>query len=207
MNRRALLSLPFLFTFRPAWAALSSQDLSDLGRVEAYLNSMRTLKAQFVQVAPDGDTSTGTAWIDRPGKLRFQYDPPSPYLLIAGYGVGFFIDRKLPQVSNFIPSTTPIGILVADRISFTDGLTVDSIRRQGGLIAVTLYRTASPGEGQLILSFSDAPLVLRQWTVIDGQHKATTVRLSNLTVGGTFDPSLVQFTDPKLMPRGDQRGG
>jgi len=63
---------------------------ADIARVEAYMNGLHTLKSRFLQVAPDGSTAGGVAWVDRPGRMRFQYDPPSPLLLVAGHGLFFF---------------------------------------------------------------------------------------------------------------------
>ena len=105
MNRRTLLlMLPAAALLAaaapPAPAPLTPQDRDDLARIEAYLNGMRTLKARFLQEAPDGATSEGLAWMQRPGRMRFQYDPPSPLLLVAGHGLFVYYDRELRQTTN-----------------------------------------------------------------------------------------------------------
>ena len=201
MNRRALLLAPVALALSPsAWAFTpTAQDRADIARVEAYMNGLHTLKARFLQVAPDGATSEGTAWIDRPGKLRFEYAPPSPLLLIAGFGVGFFHDKQLGQTTNFPVSTTPLGILLADNLKLSGDVTVTNMLRQPGQLQVTLVRTASPGEGSLTLVFSENPLALRQWSVIDAQQRETRVTLYDVQLGGKFDSSLFTFADPSLL--------
>src|SRR5579859_35045 len=102
IRRRTLLTLPLLVALAPPLVAsaqaqgvqLTAQDRADLARIEAYLNGLHTLKARFLQVAPDGATSQGTAWLQRPGRMRFQYEPPSPLLLVAGHGLFVFYDRE-----------------------------------------------------------------------------------------------------------------
>ena len=211
MNRRPfLLALPALAFARPGpvWsqrAALTDRDRADLARIETYLNSIRTLKAQFQQVAPNGAVSRGTAWLDRPGKMRFQYDPPTPLLLVAGHGLVVFHDDQLKQTSNIPLSRTPLGILLADRVALSGDVTVTNFQRPPGQLQVTLGRTASPNEGSLTLSFNDNPLVLRQWTVLDAQRQETRVTLYNVELGGRFDPKLFEYVDPRLL--GTSGGG
>jgi len=193
---------------RAGWAQPAFQptqrDRADLARIEAYLNGLRSLKAQFMQVAPDGGISRGTAWLERPGHMRFQYDPPAPFLLVANYGLLVFHDSALRQTSNIPLSRTPLGILLADRIGLSGDITVTGIQRQPGQIQVGLRRTASPGEGTLTLIFADDPLALRQWTVLDPQRQETRITLYNVETGGRFDPKLFEVVEP---PRAPASGG
>jgi outer membrane lipoprotein-sorting protein len=206
MHRRALLALPLLLaTHRPAQAQRvaaagfqpTAQDRADLARVEAYLNNLRTLKAHFLQVAPDGGISEGTAWLERPGRMRFQYDPPAPFLLVAADGLLMFHDSQLNQTSNIFLSQTPLGILLANKVTLSGDVTVTSMERQPGQIQVSLIRTASPSDGTLTLIFADNPLALRQWTVLDAQRKETRVTLYNVALGGSFDPALFNVANPQ----------
>ena len=135
MKRRALLATGLLFplpalaqprppapAMRPA--TLSAQDRADIARIEAYLNALRTMRSRFLQVAPDGQVTEGNAWIQRPGRMRFEYDPPSPLLLVAGNGNGLFYDKSLKQVSYFPLSSTPLGILLSDNLKLAGEGTV-----------------------------------------------------------------------------------
>jgi len=179
-------------------AVTSPADQAEIARIQAYLNGLRTLKAHFVQVAPNGAISQGTTWLERPGRMRFQYDPPSPLLLVAGHGLVVFYDASLGQTSNIPLGMTPLGILLTDHISLSGDVTVTGLNRLPGEIELTLVRTARPTEGGLTLVFTDNPLTLRQWTVTDAQSQRTTVTLTNIELGGTFDQSLFEFVDPRF---------
>jgi outer membrane lipoprotein-sorting protein len=211
MNRRIFLALPLLLAPLAAHAQtaapLTAQDRADLARIQAYLNNLHTLKARFLQVSPEGQVSQGTAWLERPGRMRFEYDKPSPYLLVAGYGLVVFHDAQLQQTSNFPLSSTPLSILLRQNVTLTGDVTVTAISRQPGEIQVTMLRTASPGDGTLTLIFADNPLALRQWEVVDGQHRETRVTLADVQLGGTFNPDLFRFIDPRLLgPNGGGSG-
>jgi outer membrane lipoprotein-sorting protein len=211
MQRRALLALPLLLsTLRPAQAQRvapaaaqpaawqpTAQDRADIARVEAYLDNLHTLKAHFLQVAPDGALSEGTAWLERPGRMRFQYNPPAPFLLVAAHGILVFRDFKLDQTSNLFLSQTPLGILLADKVRLSGDVTVTGVQRQPGQLEISLVRTASPSDGTLTLVFADPPLALRQWTVLDAQRKETRVTLYNVELGGSFDQSLFNVANPQ----------
>jgi outer membrane lipoprotein-sorting protein len=206
MNRRELLVLPAALLLSAASAAAqpgfqpTPQDRADLARIETYLDGLRALKAHFLQVAPSGAVSQGTAWLERPGRMRFQYDPPSPLLLVAGHGLVVFYDKSLNQTSNFPIGQTPLGILLADHVQLLGGgVTVTGMQRLPGQIQVSLVRTASPGDGTLTLVFADNPLALRQWTVVDAQRQETHVTLYNAELGGRFDPKLFEFIDPRFL--------
>ena len=181
---------------------LSPQDKTDIGRVEAYLNGLTSLKARFTQVTQDGNISEGTAWLQRPGKMRFQYNPPSPFLLIAAHGVLTFNDSSLQQTSNIPRSRTPLGILLAEKVDLSGAVTVTGIQRLPGQLQLTLVRTASPGDGSLTLIFAEPPLTLRQWTVIDAQRRETHVTLYNAQIGGSFDPQLFEQISPPAAQAG-----
>ncbi len=207
MNRRTLLALPLLIlapVVARADLQLTAQDRADLARIETYLNDLHTLKARFLQVAPDGATSGGIAWLDRPGRMRFQYDKPSPLLLVAGHDLFVFYDRELKQTTNLPLDATPLGLLLRDHLTLSGDVTVTDIARVPGQIQVTMVRTRSPGDGSLTLVFADKPLALRQWTVIDAQHQETRVSLFNVQLGGTFDPDMFTLVDPKSFPGGDK---
>jgi outer membrane lipoprotein-sorting protein len=206
MNRRDLLRLlpaPLLLAALPAKAQPrfqpTPQDSADLRRIEAYLDTLRTLKAHFLQVAPNGAIAQGTAWLDRPGRMRFQYDPPSPLLLVAGHGLVVFYDKSLNQTSNIPITQTPLGILLADHVRLEGDVTVTGLQRLPGQLQVSLVRTASPGDGTLTLVFADSPLTLRQWTVLDAQRQETRVTLYNVELGGRFDQKLFEFIDPRFL--------
>lgn len=204
MNRRTLLLTPFLAPLlapaarAQAPAALAPQDRADIARIEGYLNSVRTLHSRFRQVAPNGGTSEGQAWLERPGRLRFEYDPPSPFLLVGGHGLLIFHDSQLKQTSNIPLGSTPLGLLLQDNLRLSGDITVAGLIRAPGQLQVRLLRTKSPADGTLTLIFADAPLALRQWSVLDAQRQETRIMLYNIEVGGTFNQKLFEFIDPRF---------
>ncbi len=205
MLRRTLLLLALALPLQ-AQAAFTPtpQDQADLARIETYLNGLTALRGRFLQVAPDGGISGGQAWLWRPGRLRFQYDPPAPFLLVASHGQLVFQDSSIKQQSQAPLSTTPLGMLLADRVSLSGDITVTGIHRLPGEIDISVVRTASPGDGTLTLVFADKPLTLRQWTVLDAQRKETRVTLFDTVLGGPFDPKLF---DAPLMQNAPAGGG
>ncbi len=205
MNRRTLLAFLFIPLATPAWAenavALTPADKADISRIETYLDGLRTLKARFLQVAPDGNTSQGTAYLQRPGRMRFEYDKPSPYLLVAGFGSAVFYDSELNQTTSVPLATTPLGILLADKVRFGGDVLVTGIERQPGQIQITTTRASSPSDGTLTLVFADKPLTLRQWAVVDANRQETRVSLFGIELGGDFPPRMFEFEDPRLKAR------
>ncbi|MES2711280.1 MAG: outer membrane lipoprotein carrier protein LolA [Pseudomonadota bacterium] len=173
-----------------------------LARVEAYLGGIRTLKARFLQLAQNGATAEGTAWIQRPGRMRFDYDPPTPMLLVASFGQFLFYDRELRSPSVVPTSATPLGILLQENLRLSGTVTIEEVARESGFLAVTLFRTDSPGDGRLTLIMEEEPMQLRQWVVLDSQNRTTRVTLSRIETGLTFDTAIFAFNDPRFFEPG-----
>ena len=210
MNRRLLLLSPALLATPalaqraagPPAAALSARDQADLQRVEAYLNALTTLRARFLQIAQSGAAAEGTAWIWRPGRMRFEYDPPEPTLLVADAGQFLMYDRELRAPTTVSVGSTPLGILLRREVRLSGDVTVTRVERSGGFLRVTMYRTAEPGEGLLTLVFNPDPMELRQWAVVDAQRRETRVTLSRIETGLRFPAGLFQFNDPRFFEPG-----
>ena len=198
MFRRLLLSLGLALAAgeHAAFAApLSAADQALIGQVQNYLNAQTGLTANFLQVAADGSTRTGKAWLQRPGKMRFQYDPPDPQLLVAGFGLLVYRDPDLDQTTNIPLGTTPLGILLAQHVQLSGGVTVTGIDREPGEDMITLIRTGKPAAGSLTLVFGTGPLELRQWKVLDAQGRQTQVSLYDVAPAGPFPDSLFQYNN------------
>ena len=208
MDRRTLFALPALLmpwaASRPAVAqsagstALSGRDRTDIARAEAWLGALRTLKARFLQIAQNGASAEGTGWIVRPGKMRFEYDPPDPLLLVASHGQFFYFDRQLKQATTLPLSATPLGMLLRDEVKLSGDVTVSRVERGGGLLRITLFRTGKAAEGRLTLVFGDDPMELKQWAVVDAQGQETRVSLFQPEYGGRFPALLFDFNDPRF---------
>lgn len=211
MKRRFLIAIPLLLSLPypaqaqtdPRAAPLSPADQGAIARLEAYLNGIHTLHARFLQVAPDNRTSQGEAWLQRPGEMRFQYDSPAPYLLVANGGRVVFQDKQLDQVSTIPLTSTPLGLLLRDPVRLSGDVTVTDLQRLPGQIQLTAVRSAKPEDGSLTLIFATDPLTLRSWRILDAQHQETRVSLFDVQLGGRFDPNLFVFKDTEA--EGDQR--
>ena len=171
---------------------------ADLRRIEAYFNGLTTLRARFLQLAQNGGTAQGTAYIWRPGRMRFDYDPPEPLLLIASDGQFYHMDRELGQPSIVPVSSTPLSFLLRRELRLSGDVTVTGVERSGGFLRATLYRTDSAAEGRLTLVFAEEPMELRQWLVVDAQGRQTRVTLSAIETGVRLDSRLFEFNDPRF---------
>ena len=179
----------------PPAAALTAQDMADLRRITAYLTGIRTMAGRFRQIASDGTTATGSLWMVRPGRMRFEYDPPSPILLIADQSYVYYVDKQLAQMSKIGLKSTPAWFLLRDPITFDD-LVVTRFERGANLLRVTVVAPAEPDNGSLTMVFGNEPLALRQWTIVDQQRRATTVSIYDAQFGIALDPELFVYRDP-----------
>ena len=177
----------------PVPAPLTQQDTLELQRIAAYLNNIRTMTARFKQVANNGGVSTGHVWVARPGRMRFEYDPPTPITLLADSASVYYWDKQLNQTSKYELRQTPAWFFLRDPISFGPDVVVTRFERLGGTVRVTVVESAEPDAGSLTLDFAENPITLRQWTVIDQQSKRTVVGLSDLQYGMALDPKLFQY--------------
>ena len=202
MLRRPLLGLPAVLLAAPALAQQrgtpADRDRADIARAEAWLNGLQSLKARFLQIAQNGRAAEGNAWIVRPGRMRFEYDPPEPLLLVASHGQFFYFDRQLRQPTTLPLSATPLGILLKDDLRLSGDVTVSKVERGGGLLRITLIRTGQAAEGRLTLVFADNPVELKQWAVVDAQGQETRVSLFQAEYGGRFPSLLFDFNDPRF---------
>nr|WP_246789396.1 outer membrane lipoprotein carrier protein LolA [Acetobacter nitrogenifigens] len=166
-----------------AEATLTPADRGWIGRIQETLNQITTLRARFEQIAPDGQRTTGVVWLSRPGRMRFAYDKPSPLLLVANDGKVVFRDEQLDQTTEIPIDRTPLGLLLGAHIVLSGDVTVTGFSHENGLLRLSVVRTATPGEGTLIMFFDEKPLALRSWIVVDAQGRQTQVSLSQIVPG------------------------
>lgn len=175
---------------------LSAADQADVTRVEAYLNKVRVLKAGFTQVAPDGGLSDGLFYLSRPGRMRFEYAPPSP-ILIVGDGTWVVVyDAETKQVDRVPIAATSISVLVRDKVDLAKGSEVTGVRRRPGVLEISLVDPDNRDQGSITLVFADQPLELRQWLVTDSQNQITTVQLHDVVRDVRLEAKLFVFNDP-----------
>src|SRR5437764_15232127 len=126
-----VLLVPALAAAAPAPAVLTPQDALALQRFAAYLNGIRTMTARFHQVANNGAASTGKLWVARPGRMRFEYDPPTPITLIADATYVYYWDKELKEASKYELRSTPAWFLLRDPISFGSDVVVTRFEHVG----------------------------------------------------------------------------
>ena len=177
-------------------AKLSVENQQDLKRIETFLNGMETARAGFLQVSSNGGVATGKLLLSRPGKMRFEYDPPTPIMIIADGTFLIYIDKELKSPIHSWLSTSLIGFLVEEDIKLNGDVTVTKFEKGSNILRVTLARTKDPEQGSITMIFSDQPLALRQWIITDLQGIRTTVTLSNFESGIKIDPKLFIYDRP-----------
>lgn len=188
---RTLLALiVLLLVALPAGAQqLTDQDRADVARAEAYLNGVATMKAKFVQIGARGEIAEGTFYLNRPGRLRFEYDPPAKILVVADGLRVIYYDKELDHENAWPIGGTPLAPLLARRVEFNPN-SVIAVKRDPGALRITLIDLQRRDEGTLTLVFTDGPLELRQWTVLDAQGLSTVVALSSIEINPAVDPDL-----------------
>ncbi|MDX6750778.1 outer membrane lipoprotein carrier protein LolA [Geminicoccaceae bacterium 1502E] len=200
IHRRALLGGLALAALLPGapGAAVPPDEAALLEEIERYLNNITTLKARFTQIAPSGEMATGMLYLQRPGRLRFDYDPPSKILLIATDWRLVFVDSSIRQVNTLPLAETPLGFILDRQVRLGDGIEAVDVRSGGGEVAVSVARSGQAEQGQVTLYFAKAPMELRRWAVTDAQGLVTTVILEELQTGMKLDQKLFRFRDPEI---------
>ena len=192
-----LLLTPVLAQAAPAEPAhLKTQDRADLERIERYLNDLKSIAADFLQIDDHGGMLRGKLEIQRPGKMRAVYDPPSSDFIIAdGHQVHIW-NGELKSQTNVDESGSLANFILRDPIKLDGDVTVTKFQRYPAKIEVTLVETKDPGAGSLTLIFEDHPLILRQWRVIDAQGRTTGVDLQNEQMDVSFPERNFNFVAP-----------
>lgn len=206
MNRRALIlsscavalvaALPLP---APAQDAAQPIPLADLS---AYFNGFRTAEADFTQINPDGTLATGRLMIHRPGRVRFEYDPPDRNLVLAAGGsVNVFDARSNVEPSVYPLNRTPLNLILSERVDLTRARMVVRHFAEGPTTSVVAQDPDFPEYGQIRLVFSAAPVELRQWVVTDDTGRDTTVILGQLRTGGSLSSALFDV-EREMVARG-----
>jgi len=169
--------------------------VGEINRIQGYLNRITSLESRFIQVNPDGSSWSGKVYVQRPGKFRFEYDPPVPHLLVAN-GLWFIhVDKQLKETNVLPLIKTPAHFLVRNDISFKKGLTVTKYDKAPGVMQVSVITDDNPELGEMTLTFTDKPLELRKWSIRDVQDNTTQVTLQNMRFGMKLDPKLFKFVE------------
>jgi outer membrane lipoprotein-sorting protein len=185
------------------FSTFDANQKAQAAKVSSYLSSLQTLVGNFVQVGPDGSKTKGDFYIQKPGKVRFEYDDPSPIAIIADGSSVAVRDRKLATQDIYPLSQTPLRYLLSDRIDLLKDTNVVSVTADDLFISVTIEeKQALIGTSRLMLMIGAKDGQLKQWTVTDPQGYDTTVAVYNLDASKKLDPGLfkIDFTKYPTSP-------
>jgi len=165
-----------------------------LGTISNYLNDLRTAQGTFTQINDDGTIDTGTIYIKRPGKMRFEYNAPNDGLVVAAANAVYIVDKKSNQAPETYPlRRTPLSLILARNVNLGQANMVTGHSFDGTATIVTAQDPENPEYGNIQMKFTGNPVQLRQWVVNDSGGGQTTVILGELQTGGNlsnrlFDP-------------------
>ncbi len=166
-------------------------------KAEQYLNTLRTAKADFIQTSSLGARLSGQFYLDRPGRLRFNYNEIKDFIVADGVFV-YYYDSQLRQQSNAPIGQTLADFLLRKDLSLSGDLRVTDLQKKNDQTVITVVQKDEPGAGKVELFFTDVPYSLASWRVTDAQGEVTDVVLKNLQTGVTFEDSeLFAYHDPK----------
>lgn len=177
-------------------------DKLPLGSISSYLNAMTTAQGDFTQINGDGTISTGTIYIKRPGRVRFEYNAPDTGLVIAGSNTVVIYDKKSNQAPETYPlSRTPLSIILARNVNLSQAKMVTGHSYDGTATAVTAQDPENPQYGNIQMKFTGPNPELRQWIINDGNGGQTTVILGELKKGTNLANKLFDVGSPGTVNR------
>lgn len=177
-------------------SGLSDEQKADLDRALTYLNGIKTLKGKFRQIDGLGKEVTGEVWVQRPGKLRFEYDPPVPVLIVAQGSFLIHVDKELDTTTHVSQDSTPAWFLLAPKVELNEDIVITDVRSTDQTLSIVAIKTAAPEDGSLTISFRESPLRLDQWLVVDPAGQTTQILLEDVDIGGWIDPKVFEVDLP-----------
>ena len=167
---------------------------ASIGRINAYFNSFQTLRGDLTQTSPRGRAARGVFFIAKPGKLRFEVEPPTPYIMASDGKWLTLTNKKMNKGDQFPLSKTPLRLLVSNQLDLLKEADVISFEQNEGITTIALSDKKGSIPGQIVLVFDEAKDVLQQWIIIDGKGQRTTVELANLEKDVKINPKLFNVT-------------
>jgi outer membrane lipoprotein-sorting protein len=177
---------------------LSSKDTADITRIEDYLNGLKSISADFIQLDDNGGMMRGKIEIQRPGKMRVTYDPPSKDFIVADGDFVHIWNDDLKEQTNVEEGSSLAEFILRDPVKLSGDITITKFERFPAKLELTLMQTSDPAAGSLTLIFEDHPLILRQWRVVDAQGHTTGVDLQNEQMDVSFKDSIFDFVPPNF---------
>lgn len=193
--KNLLLAALLLVLTLPA-SAQTPQRPAPVVKAEQYLGSLTTAQARFLQTAPDGSQAIGTFYLDRPGKLRFEYDDPIEDFVVADGWLIYFYDAQLGEQTNAPIGQTLADFLLRPDLSLSGEIQVTDVRQGGDLTLITLVQATDPEAGSITLGFTEEPVELKKWRIADSTGAITEVELFQLKTGMDLPDNLFVYSDP-----------
>jgi outer membrane lipoprotein-sorting protein len=175
----------------------SDADRAELDRISAYLNSIRSMQGDFVQIGPNGEIDQGRFYVQKPGKFRFEYNAPSPLLIVSNGRFVTVSNSKLKTVRNYPLLGTPFDLILGDKVDLRKDGAVMGVGHRDGNVFIEARTAKNRSKPNIAIAFSEQPLELRQWTVIDDQGLSTTVAVRSLQAGVDLDGALFVLKDTR----------
>ncbi|MBQ8436716.1 MAG: outer membrane lipoprotein carrier protein LolA [Alphaproteobacteria bacterium] len=178
-----------------------AQKAQDLYAIENYLNSIKNMEADFVQTSSNGGTAEGKIYIAKPNKIRMEYADPTSVLIVGDGNYIVFHDKELDQITHIDYDDIPASLILANNIKI-DGKNIKAtdFYQDAGMTSITLDYKEKGDIGPITLTFSNNPLELKQWKIIDPQNIEVKVSLYNITQDTEMKDSLFKFKDKKANP-------
>lgn len=173
-------------------------------RVANHFSSVRTMMGEFVQFGPRGEQTGGKFYIERPGKLRFDYEEPSNFRVTADGRSVVMENRRLRTADLYSLSSTPLQLILSDRIDLSGGR-VREVVQDDDLTTIRIADRSLFGDSIITMMFDPQSYDLRQWTITDAQGRDTTVMIFNVEQGVQFDPSIFQINYQRINEINTQR--
>lgn len=193
MNRRSFLTLAALALAAPSLlgALPAAAQSVNVGAVETYLGGLRDAQGTFRQTNPNGSTQTGTFYLSKPGRIRFEYDRPKGAMVISdGTMVGVFDPKSNRNPTRYPLSKTPLSLLLRENLSLTEpGMVLGATRDADG-IDITVVDPRQPNEGRMVMSFTENPVALSKWAITTKTGARTEIALTQLSTGVSNTPSM-----------------
>ncbi len=181
--------------------ALSAEDYALAQRAADYLQGLTSAEARFVQTDPRGAVSEGQFWLQRPGKARFQYDLPSGMVIASDGNVVSVLNPRLRTFQSYPLGLTPLSVILSREIRLGHGVEVNSVARRPGGFSIVARSGAKNQQGRIMLDFTDDPVTLTGWTIINPQGGETHVRLVGLHSAAGLDKHLFELPSPPPLPQ------
>lgn len=174
-------------------------EMETIAKAESYLSNLKTAQARFVQTTHDGNQLVGTFYLDRPGKVRFEYDPPVENFVVADGVFIYFYDAVLEEQTNAPIGTTLADFFLRKEFSLDGDLQLRAAKRVDNTLMLEVVQREDPEGGSITFAFGEEPMELKKWRVVDPQGMITEVELFYLKTDVDLDSDLFRYVDPKKM--------